>query len=338
MKKRILAIAVGLALCVAAVAAATMKEIILAEGYDDSTRITIPIFDSTGLPTVDVAITSAYDRKLKFVRRTGGRLPATRGPEYDLDPKVDLAALLTEAMRAEASAMGLAGGAASGPKWRVTGVVKEAYLESRQVYMGATLFYGYIDVELQVQDPSGASQTRRLRAHNYSGGYSAGFSRKNEAESAAAHLLVEGAQDILARLNRDFFKVPVHRDMAAKLQRLQTSGAKGSMGDLRHVGLSGLPSATPALLAMVPKEADENVRAAIIDALGLLGSPDAVGPLAGRYATEDEDCRWHTLKAMDYIGGRGARQLVTTQGSKDEDTGPRRLADRIAKAPADPPE
>ena len=108
-------------------------------------------------------------------------------------------------------------------------------------------------------------------------------------------------------MNRDFFKAPVHRDMAAKLQRLQTSGAKGAMGDLRHVGLSGLPSATPALLARVPKEADENVRAAIIDALGLLGSADAVGPLAGRYATEDEDCRWYTLKTMDYIGGRDAR-------------------------------
>ena len=330
MKRRALVLALGLAACVAVVSATTMQQIKLTEGYDDVTRITTPIYENSGL-SVETAVTGGYDRKAKFVRRTGGRLPATRGPEYDLNEKVDLAALLTEALHSEALAMGLNRAGASERAWRVTGTIREIYLESRQIYMGSTLFYGYMDVELQVNSPSGESQTRRLRVHNYTGGYNAGFGRRDEAESAAAHLLVEGAQEILARLNRDLFKAPPHRDMSGKLNHLQTAGVKGNLGELRMVGLSGLPAAVPSLLSLVAKEGDENLRSAIIDSLAHLGSPDAVAPLSGRYAMEDEDARWYTLKAMDYIGGSEAERLVNTLGMKDKDAAPKRLAAKIAK-------
>ncbi len=67
-----------------------------------------------------------------------------------------------------------------------------------------------------------------------------------------------------------------------------------------------------------------------MDALASLGAPAAVGPLASRYALEDEDPRWFTLKAMDYIGGPEAAKVVESSGLKDEDAGPKRLAARIA--------
>ena len=72
-------------------------------------------------------------------------------------------------------------------------------------------------------------------------------------------------------------------------------------------------------------------RAVIVDALAILGRVSAVGPLASPVLTEDEDPRWYTLKAMDYIGGDEAMKVVTSSGMSDKDLGPNRLAQRITK-------
>jgi hypothetical protein len=326
--KQVLSAAFCLALGAVTVLAATIGQIGLSEGVDAINRITSPVYDTVGIAPLDIgALAANYDRKAKFVRRTGGRLPATRGPEYDLDQRVDLGALLTEALNNEATTMGFRR-AAESESWRISGSLKDIYLESRQVYMGATLFYGYMDVELEVRGPSGQAMTRRMRLHNYFGGYNAGFGRRDEAEAAAAHLLVEGAQEIIARLNREFFKAPPHPSMTTKLEGLRT-GVDGRLADLRAVGLSGLPAAGPSLLELVSGENDENRRSAIIDALASLASSDAVAALAKRYASEDEDCRWYILKAMDYTGGLEAERFVSSQGAKDKDANPRRLAARI---------
>ena len=86
------------------------------------------------------------------------------------------------------------------------------------------------------------------------------------------------------------------------------------------------------LLALVPKEPDENRRSSLIEALGRLGAAEAVPVLSQRYAAEDEDCRWVTLKAMDYIGGADAEALLKGAGLADKDGGPRRLAEKVTGA------
>lgn len=333
MKMRACALACCLAGSVAVVFAATMQKIVLSDGYDDVTRIASPVYQSSGL-SVELVVKGSPASKAKFVRRTGGRLPATRGPEYDLDPNVDLSALLTQALASEAQAMGLVRSGTSDRPWHVAGTLKDVFMESRQIYMGSTLFYGYLDVEFSVASPSGENSVRRLRLHSYSGSYNAGFGRRDEAEASAAHLLVEGAQEILARLNREFFKVAPHADMSSRLARLQSAGVKGNLADLRMVGLSGLPAAVPALVGLLKTEKDEDLRASIVNSLAHLGSQDAVAVLAERYSTEeDEDVRWYSLKAMDYIGGSEAARVVSTVGANDEDAATKRLAARIA-APA----
>jgi hypothetical protein len=316
-----------LASVVSIAAIGTIEELRLADGRDEANAVGSPVFDASGTPPLIIgSLTSAFDRKAKIVRK-GATGFFTKGPEYNLGAKVDLAALLTESLRAEAPAMGFRI-ATSGDGWQIAGTLEDVYLESKQIPYGATLFYGYMDVEWSVT-PSGASpQTRRMRFHSYTGGYNAGMGRKDEASVGLAHLLVEGAQEALARLNRELFKAPPHASMTAKAAAVQAS--TGSANDLHLVALSGLSSAGPALIARVAKEVDENRRSALIEALARLGAADAVPALAGRYATEDEDCRWYTLKAMDYIGGDAALALVRDQGLKDKDGGPRRLAERIA--------
>jgi hypothetical protein len=330
MRKRLLCLsAIVLLAHVSLYAIGTIKEVRLADGYDDVNRISSPVFDASAARPVNISIRSAYDRGAKIVRR-GATNMFTRGPEYNLDKAVDLGSLFTEALRTEAGSMGfrLASGSEAG--WLVEGAIKDVYLESKQIPYGATLFYGYLDVEVQVRSGDGAAQNRRMRFHNYFGGYNAGLGRKDEAAEALAHLLVESAQEALSRLNRDFFRASALSAIDAKVSQLQSSGVGNRISDLHVVGLSGSSSASQALLALLPKEADENRRSALIDALARLGSPDAVPLLASRYTAEDEDCRWYTLKAMDYIGGPAALALVREHGIKDKDGGPRRLAQRIA--------
>jgi HEAT repeat protein len=85
------------------------------------------------------------------------------------------------------------------------------------------------------------------------------------------------------------------------------------------------------LLDVLPNRKAVGDRAEIIIALANLGSPAALEPLASRYDGEDEDCRFYTLKAFDYIGGERAASLVREKGGKDEDNACRSLAARLAK-------
>lgn len=305
--------------------AASIKEIKLANGYDDNNTLKTPVFDNAGRPGVVIELTAGYDRKAKLVRNTGRFM--TKGPEYDLDRNLDLAVVLNEAFKKEAAAMGLA--PVTGAPWRVSGTLKQGYLESRQVYMGPMLFWGFLETDLQITSPTGEATTRRVRAHSYTGQFNGGFGRRDEAEESAARLFVEGAQQILAQLNREFFKAPPMPDMKARLDRLRASGTEKGLPDLWAIGLSGFSPAAPVLLGLLPGEPSEHMRAHLITALGLLGARDAIAVLGERYAKEDEDCRYATLMAMDYIGGPEAERVINTSGAKDEDGGPSRLAARI---------
>jgi hypothetical protein len=310
-----------------ALAIGTIKELSLADGRDDVNRVTAPVVDGASAAVTVGTFTSAFDRNAKIVRK-GATNFMTRGPEYNLDKALDLAPLFATALREEAAAMGFK--ASGADAWEVGGAIKDVYLESKQIPYGATLFYGYLDVEFAVKKSGGAPETVRMRLHNYNGGYNAGMGRKDEAGVALAHLLVEGAQEALARLNRAHFKAPPAAGVKTLLDQVKVPGPQRKDAAVYQLGLSGSPDAPAVLLQLIPQETDENRRSMLIDALGRLGDPAAVPLLAQRLTTEDEDCRWFTLKAMDYIGGDVAAGVVTGAGVKDKDGGPRRLAERIA--------
>jgi hypothetical protein len=303
----------------------TIKELALEEGRDDVNTLKAPVVDGANTAVAVGTIAATFDKGAKIVRK-GATGFMTRGPEYNLDKSLDLAALFASALKAEATAMGFSTGAGG---WTIDGTIKDLYVESKQIPYGATLFWGYMDVDFRVAKGSEAPQTVSMRLHNYNGGYNAGMGRKDEAASALAHLLVEGAQEALARLNRAHFKAPPHPTVAALLDQVKVPGDKRSPNAVHRLALSGSPQAAAVLLELVPKEPDENHRSALIEALARLGAGDAVPVLKQRYATEDEDCRWVTLKAMDYIGGADAEALLKGPGLADKDGGPRRLAEKV---------
>ena len=307
----------------------TIKELSLDDGHDEVNKLIAPAVDGSRTAVAIGTIAGTFDKSAKIVRR-GATGFMTRGPEYNLDKSLDLGALFGSALKQEATAMGF--GASGASAWQVDATIKDIYVESKQIPYGATLFYGFMDVDFRIAQGGAAPQTVSMRLHNYNGGYNAGMGRKDEAMVALAHLLVEGAQEALARLNRLHFKAPPHPAVAALLDQVKTMGANRPAAAVHRVALSGSPEAPAVLLALVPKEPDENRRSSLIEALARLGAPEAVPVLSQRYAAEDEDCRWVTLKAMDYIGGADAEALLKSAGLADKDGGPRRLAEKVTGA------
>jgi HEAT repeat protein len=184
-----------------------------------------------------------------------------------------------------------------------------------------------MQVTLTARHGEGEPRTLRYRLHNMYARFNGGFGVQDEVAEVVAQLLLESAQEIAARLNRDLIQAPPHPSIASRLPLL--TKISGSENAVRTIGLSGSPAAVPAFLALLAREADESARVNLIDALANLGSAEAVEPLAARYEREDEDCRFFILKAWDYIGGAAATELAAAKGSRDEDKAARQLAGRI---------
>ena len=192
--------------------------------------------------------------------------------------------------------------------------------------MGATLFYGFMNVELHVRRGTDEPQTVPLRIHNYYAAYNAGMGRRDEARDGLVHLLVEGAQEILSRLNRRYFEASSNID----LNEVVASLGSVSFNDLHRIGLAGPRSTATALLELIPQTDDSSRRSALIDAVGRIGALEAVSILAARYGDEEEDdCRWYTIKALDYIGGEDAMAVIQEHGVDDDHDATERLAKRI---------
>jgi hypothetical protein len=296
-----------------------------------------PVFDGSNMEPLRIGtITSSFDRN-KIVRRISSG-PFTFGVEADLNPSVDLGALLAEAMRGGATAMGLRTQSDGNVTWEVRGIIKDVVVETKQATnYGPVICYGYLDVELTVSK-NGEARQLRVRSHETS------FLGERSAAKALAATILLASQDILARLNREFLKVPPHTEIAGLLANLK-GGRKTAILDILRIGLSGDPGAVPVLLDLLPESKgdrlalitpvlifkEKGVRAYIIDALANLGSHAALPLLAQRYVSESGNARFSTLKAFDYIGGEEAMALVKKLGPADSDKSCRNLAVRIAR-------
>jgi len=296
-------------------AGATLKQVRFEAAYDEDNQLVAPVVAGSDVRLSFGEFTSSFDREAEIARSGGGLF--TKGPVYSLDPAVDLASLLRRYLEAEAPKMGFATGAGG---WRLGARVDEIYVESLQMSgYGAILFHGLMRLDVELSSPDGRSERLPMRFHNYYQQGSGGMNRKAPTEAAITHLLMEGGQELLARLNRSHFHAPPAAGVAAQVANVKAQGAGKLHPELHAIGLSGSPDAVPVLLERLGREEDENDRSVLINALARLGSPAVVKPLADRYAGEDEDCRWYTLKAMDYVGSDEALAVVREKGLADQE-------------------
>lgn len=318
------------AICIAAVCclslaatlpAAKIKEIELKNGYTDVNRIGSPLFADA--PAISIGtVASAYDKSGKIVRATSKNV-FKMGPAYEIDPAVDLGALLGQALRSEATAMGFG----TGDAWTVAGSLKDFYVETKQPSgFAAVQYYGVMTVELEIRQGGGSPSTLAWTIYSFNQAYNAGLGRKDETRDAIARQFVEGAQEILARLNREHFHAAPRADLTKGLK----VPLKDREADLHRLGLSGQHSAVPLLLEWLAAEKDEDAREWVILALGRIADPAAVPTLTARHAKEESTCRWHTLKALASIGSPEGMALIKGPGLQDEDEDIQRLAGKLA--------
>ena len=309
-----------------AAAARLLESFALDAGRHEGNRIASPVWDASAVEPVAIEKLSWKPAPDYLVVR---RL-TMRAPQYAAAPGLDLAAELSVALQTEGSALGLRMSAPGAAGWTVSGTIEDLWVETRPVIYGPILFYGYMDVALTVRRGADEPRQARYRFHNMYARYNAGMGMQDEAAEVLAQFLVESAQEMLARVNRDFLRAPAHPSIRLAAETLAGGRLEGREAQLRRIGLSGAPEAVAPLLALLPHEPEESWRVHVIDALANLGSEAAVQPLTARYDAEDEDCRFFILKAWDAIGGEEARGLIAGKGAKDEDAACRALARRLA--------
>jgi hypothetical protein len=331
MKRKMLGTLILIALCASPAPARVLKVFKLESGHTDKNRISTPLYEAGAVDPVTVEPLAS---QLGAEHKVSRNLPAGGTPEFTLSPTVDLGKHLTQAIQTEGAAMGLRTASTGTVGWKVSGTLDDVFLQTRLVSFGPILFYGYMKVTLTVGHGEGEPRTVTYRLHNmyarYPGGGMGLLSAQDEYSEALANFLIDSGQEIVARLNRDFFKAPVQPGILRKAEALASAANLDDReADLRMIGLSGSREAVPILLGLLPKEKDEGNRVYVIDALANLGTADAVQPLAQRYAREDEDCRFFILKAWDYIGGEEAQGLISRNGGPDKDHACRALAGRL---------
>ena len=327
-----------LALPLGSVFGLTVETFDLRGGWKERNTLVEPVLNGEEIGSIRIdELEATYDEHDFVIYRLNKSImkskPKRPKPHYKMAPGINLVAYLTEALRGEADAMGiqLVDQPQSEPTWIVSGKLHDIQVEIFQILFGATMFYGHVDVEMTVKNSAGETKSMRMGLHDMQQAYNAGFGLQDEVKEVLARFIIEIAQEIVARLNREVFGGPPHSRIAGAIDALHPKTDKEGALALA-VGLSGDPAAVPVLLGLLEDTKDEDYRVDIINALGNIGSSAAIEVLRQRYKKEDEDCRFYTLKAMAYIGTDDSLKLVEEQGTRDKNLANEVLAYRILAA------
>jgi hypothetical protein len=310
----------------AALAQGTIKDFDLKDGVNDENKIAAPLFDASAMAPVYIdTIARQYDTKALMFKK-GGKSGVWngQGPEYLVDPKLDLGKSLREALERQGAAMGLKMAKAPAGAWVISGTLTDMRFLTEQT-AGATLFYGTSRVNLMLRDPNGATTTETLTFHIYKAIWKFGYTKTGRAKEALALALVEAAHESLAFLQMRVWHLPLHASTQSLAAKLESS----TLNEIYRLGLTGSSDVGKRLLALLPQRAKEDDRVFIIEALARLRTAEAVPVLDQRYKSESEDGRWATVKAMSYIGGDAARAVLKERALTDEYPGASRLAEDI---------
>src|SRR5688572_3387639 len=117
------------------------------------------------------------------------------GSKDFLARNVDLGALFGSELGRQARELGLLTGPGG---WKVSGIVEDLFLKNKEMSVGPLLFYGHLDLRLDVTSPAGEVTSTRFGIHPTTARFNAGFGAKDENMEAMAEVIIEAAQDALA--------------------------------------------------------------------------------------------------------------------------------------------
>ncbi len=299
---------------------------------DTAIEITAPVWDGSKSGAVLIGtFESKFDRKV--ANKLAGGFRNAMMPSYDLAPALDLGKLFAEALRAEGTKLGLtmmAQQEARAPQWTIDGTIHGVNVDIQHMGYGSLLFYSYLDVKVRVTKQDAQPVTHRIRPARLFVMYNGGMGIGDEVQAALAKIIVVGAQQILARLNREHFLAPALSTMEMRLAGLKQIDDRGE-SELHAIGLSGVRGAPAALASRLESERDENARTSIVYALTSLGADEHVPLLIRRFASEDDDVRYATIIALASAGTPEALALIREKGTKDKTVIVRKLSERVLR-------
>lgn len=310
--------------------AITLTSLDVSDVDDTSIEITGPVWDgSKAGPVLVGTFESKFDRKV--ANKLGGGFRNAMIASYDLATSVDLGYVFAEALRAEGTKLGLnmmSPQEGKAPQWTVDGTIHGANVDIQHMGYGSLLFYTSLDVDVRVKKEGGEPVTHRIRPARLFVMYNGGMGIGDEVQDSLEKILVVGAQQVLARLNREHFQAPALPAMEARLAGLKKIDDRGET-ELHAIGLSGVSGASAALASRLESERDENARTQIVYALTSLGAEEHVPLLARRFASEDDDVRYATIIALASTGTPEALALIREKGPKDKTLVVRKLSERL---------
>jgi len=266
-----------------------------------------------------VGFADEFDETQRLFDTYGGS-----GTKDRLRRGIDLGAIFAKELGRQARELGLTTGEGG---WKLSGAVEDVYIKNREIFFGPLLFTGHVDVRFEIVSPAGEATTARLRFLPTTARFNAGFGAKDENREALAQVLIEAAQEALARLNQRYFRQPAHPRLADKIAEVRRGGAKPEEEGIRWLGLSGASEAVEPLLEVLRKGEDESARAEAVEALLLLGAESALPELRQRYASEDEDVRCAILAAVPELDPEGGvAWIASVRGPADKNKGCQHLA------------
>jgi hypothetical protein len=286
--------------------------------------------DGAGAAPVYVGeVTSSLDRSATVLKRGGKK--RTSGLDCDIDPSVDLAGGLRNALRFNLRVLGLRGAETpSGEAWQVTGDLR-SFQVFNHVGIGAYFAWAYATTSWRLVPPGGPAQDRVLRTAMFFP-LECGMGTCGDCGAASVVSGLDMASlDILARLNREVVKAPPHPDVTAYARR------DAEAEEWFALGMSGATQTVPKLLEILAAEKDDGHRWLLIRALTWLGSADILPALTANYDAEDEDVRWHVLRAIDYLGVGGYQEFIRAKSATEQDLSCREMLSRLGAAPPPAP-
>lgn len=294
--------------------AAKVKTINLAKGRADDNTLKGPVLKATA-PLEIGAFVQDFPPGPLYRFKSGGVI----GGRDKATAELDLGKLLATALQNEARPMGFQVGPGG---WRIEGRIHSLFYDLR-TNGWAVFSFLTLCVDLDLTTPQGEKTHESYRIFDYRPGMSL------HSDEAIAVLLVEGSQDILARLNVRHFKFPPDPSAKTMMDAITATTMKDKDLEVASVGLSGSPEVVQPLLDVLPKVKDENDRSLLVNALARLLDERALPVLTSRYRTEDEDVRWFTLKALGNLGTKEAMDFIRAEGIQDKHKACKALAEDI---------
>jgi hypothetical protein len=310
--------------------AGTIKTLDVKDTDDTAIEITAPVWDGAKAgPVLVGTFESKFDRKV--ASKLAGGFRNAMIPSFDLAATLDFGEVFAEALRTEGTKLGLtmmAPQEAKAPLWTIDGTIYGANVDIQHMGYGSLLFYTDLDVDVRVTRQGAEPVTHRIRPARLFVMFNGGMGMGDEVQASLEKILVVGAQQILARLNREHFQAPVLPAMETRLAGLGQIDDRGE-AELHAISLSGVRGASAALASRLESERDENARTSIVYAITNLGAAEHVPLLARRFATEDDDVRYATIVALASAGTPEALAVIRDKGTKDKTTIIRKLSGRL---------